>query len=112
MPLVSLQRLIRRLACTRRRPGGDRPSPETLAWAVTVASRHVPEATCLVRSLVVQALFEAYGWPARLRVGFARAIDGTLEGHAWVEGPDQRLIGIDARRPYVTVPLREEIRPS
>jgi hypothetical protein len=112
MPLVSLQRVIRRVVRNGRGQRDDRPSPDTLAWAVTVAGSYAPGATCLVRALSLYTLLEAYGWPARLCVGFARALDGTLEGHAWIEGPGQSLIGIDLRRPYVTLPLFEEVRPS
>jgi hypothetical protein len=112
MSLVSLLRVIRRVARNSRERRADRPSPDTLAWAVTVASAYAPGATCLVRALALYTLLEAYGWPARLCVGFARALGGALEGHAWVEGPDRRLIGIDVRRAYVTLPLFEEARPT
>jgi hypothetical protein len=47
------------------------------------ASRYVPRATCLVRALTVQALLEAHGWPARLRIGVAGAPGWAA--HAWVE---------------------------
>ncbi len=57
--------------------------PREVAGAVMSASRYVPRATCLVRALTVQALLEAQGWPAWLRIGVAGAPGWAA--HAWVE---------------------------
>lgn len=109
VPLVSLRRVVRRAARRGRAHFADRPSPDTVVWAVTVMSRYAPGSTCLVRALALQALLEVYGWPSRLRVGLGRGADGALVGHAWVEGPDRRLIGDDTRFPYFPLPLFEEV---
>jgi hypothetical protein len=110
MPLVSLQKVARRAVRRGRAHSGDRPSPDTVIWAVTATSRYLPRSTCLARALVLQTLLEVYGWSSRLRVGFGRAADGSLAGHAWVEGPDRRSIGHDTRIPYIPLPLFEEVR--
>lgn len=111
MPLVSLQRVLGRLghkAAWPRRDGGL--APDTVVWAVTAVSCYVPRATCLVRALALQTLLEAYGWPTQLCVGISRAADGTLGGHAWIEGPDGRVINGDARIPYTPLLLFDEVR--
>jgi hypothetical protein len=110
MPLVSLQQSIRRGARRARTHCDDRPLPFTVIWAVSATSRYLPRATCLARALVLQTLLDGHGWPSRLRVGFGRAADGSLAGHAWVEGPDRRPIGHDTRILYIPLPLFEEVR--
>jgi hypothetical protein len=109
IPLISLQRVIRRVARKGRARSDERLSADTVIWAVTVMSSYAPRATCLVRALVLQTLLEAYGWPSRLRLGLGRGVDGTLAGHAWVEGPDGRVMGDDTRIPYIPLPLFEEV---
>ncbi len=66
-----------------RWPALSRPTPREVAGAVMSASCYVPRATCLVRALTVQALLEAQGWPAWLRIGVAGAPGWAA--HAWVE---------------------------
>jgi len=70
---------------------------------VMSASCYVPRATCLVRALTVQALLEAQGWPAWLRIGVAGAPGWAA--HAWVEdahGPVTEADPVGRHIPVVT----------
>jgi hypothetical protein len=70
-----------------------RPSPERIAWAVRVARRYVPAATCLSQALAVRTLFRRQGYPAQLRIGVTKGERGQLEAHAWVESEGKIVIG-------------------
>jgi hypothetical protein len=111
VPLVSVQRVLNRFARnTARASRGDGPAPDTVAWAVTAAGGYVPWATCLVRALALQTLLGAHGWLTRLCVGFGHGADGTLGGHAWVEGPDGRVVNRDPQIHYVPLLLFDKDR--
>src|SRR5690349_17801779 len=94
LPFTLLRRFITSTAA--RRPGPDHPRQyaETVAWAVVAASRRAPgRSSCLSRALTVQALLARAGCPSRLHVGVMRGLEGSVEGHAWVEYEDRILIG-------------------
>ncbi|MEK7404205.1 MAG: lasso peptide biosynthesis B2 protein [Acidobacteriota bacterium] len=63
--------------------GRGRHSRERVAWAVGVASRYVPRATCLVQALAAQRLLAQEGYAAELRVGVSTGVG--FRAHAWVE---------------------------
>ena len=67
--------------------------PAALAWAVRAAARYVPRATCLTQALTLEALLADVGLTADVRIGVARASDGSFEAHAWVVGDHEVLIG-------------------
>jgi hypothetical protein len=111
MPLVSVRRVLNRFSRTSAQAGrGAGPAPGTVVWAVTAVSGYVPRTTCLVRALALQTVLEAHGWPSRLCVGIGHGADGTLGGHAWIEGPGGRVIDGDARIPYTPLLLFDEVR--
>ncbi|OLE50005.1 MAG: hypothetical protein AUI36_19800 [Cyanobacteria bacterium 13_1_40CM_2_61_4] len=89
--------LSRLLAFTRPAghdlPKAGRADPAQIAWAVRVASRYVPRATCLVQALTAKALLENVGHSAVLHIGVAKARDDRLEAHAWVECFDTVISG-------------------
>lgn len=87
--VVSLPRLRRkpRLAA---RPGAD---PARIAWAVCVASRFVPRATCLVRALAAHRLLAQHGHVSDLRIGVAKSAADGFAAHAWVEYGGAVLVG-------------------
>jgi hypothetical protein len=66
---------------------------ETVAWAVTVAARRVPAATCLTQALAGMLLLARHGHAAELRVGVARGDDGALRAHAWVDSGGRTILG-------------------
>jgi hypothetical protein len=71
----------------------DQPSADRIAWAVRVASRYVPAATCLPQALAVRMLFKQQGYPARLHIGVAKGEREQLEAHAWVESQGRIVVG-------------------
>lgn len=75
--------------------GRARPdlAPERFVWAVEIASRFVPCATCLVRAVALQGLLRHSGHRSQLLVGVALGEDGTLSSHAWVECEGRIILG-------------------
>src|SRR5438128_8902961 len=59
-------------------------TPQRLAWAVRVASRFVPAATCLTQSLALHRLLARSGYASRVQIGVAKE-NGRFQAHAWVE---------------------------
>lgn len=81
-------------------------APETLRQArtaVTRAARALPfRTTCLVRALAEMRILAREKAPAELCIGFRRAPDGRLAGHAWVvqsgrPAPFNSAYGVAAR---------------
>ena len=66
-------------------------SPRTIAWAIRLASRYVPRATCLTQALAAQRLLNRAGFENRLQIGVARKEE--FESHAWIECDGCILIG-------------------
>ena len=63
------------------------------ARIVAFASRYGPyRANCLPTSLVLRRYLLRQGIQANLRVGVRKAIDGSLDAHAWVEHAGEPLI--------------------
>jgi len=85
-------RLVRRLRWDKTPVLSKIPSPERMAWAVAVASRYVPKATCLVQALAGQALLARRGQASRLHIGVAKP-EGLFEAHAWLEWEGHVLLG-------------------
>jgi len=71
----------------------DQPSADHIAWAIRVASRYVPAATCLPQALAVRTLYKQQGYSARLHIGVAKGEGGQLEAHAWVESQGRIVVG-------------------
>jgi Transglutaminase-like superfamily len=95
LPFTFLRRAITPGAAGTRPIRSDaRLYAETVAWAVSAASRRMPgRSTCLSRALTVQAMLAGAGCPSRLQVGVMRGPQGAVEGHAWVEYEGRVLIG-------------------
>ena len=106
LPFRVVQQAVARAAAVRGAP----VPVERLVWAVTVASRHVPRATCLTRALAGQALLARHGHAARLRIGVARGEGGRFEAHAWVEDEQGPVIG--APEPGRFTPLPALLSPE
>jgi hypothetical protein len=99
-----LQPPFRRLA----RPRTSRHSPSQIAWAITVASSYVPNATCLVQALAAEFILSRSGHPSRLHIGVARGEPGrTLDGHAWIESSGQVVLGGAAAYRYRSLFTRD-----
>jgi Transglutaminase-like superfamily len=110
-PLSTLRRLLVKLRTVEHIVWANRDSAkiDKIAWAVAVASRYVPAATCLTQALAGQILLAHYGEAALLRIGVAKNEAGKLEAHAWVESRGRVVIG-DSRElfRYTVLPSVEE----
>jgi hypothetical protein len=74
----------------------SRYSPGQIAWAVTVASSYVPNASCLVQALAAEFILSRTGHASRLHIGVAPDKPRTgrsLDAHAWLECDGQVLLG-------------------
>jgi hypothetical protein len=89
--------LRRYLAKAERRPAsklkGGTLEINKIIWAVAVASRYVPVATCLTQALAGQVLLKQHCAPALLRIGVMKNQRGALQAHAWIESQGQVVIG-------------------
>lgn len=94
-----------------RRPGLPRPGEVPAgrwAWAVRVAARRIPGASCLTQALALQWLLARAGQSARIHVGVAKQGARGFEAHAWLESRGEILIGgdrpLDGFMPILTLP--------
>ena len=94
--VISLPSLLKILATFYHHPFSNdhsRNSLSSIAWAVTVSSRYIPRATCLVQGLTTQVLLAYEGIPSDLCIGVAKDNPASFEAHAWVEVEGQVVIG-------------------
>jgi hypothetical protein len=116
LPLVSFKTLHVLLLRVPRRTGRElqpRPLPaDRLAWAITVASRYVPQTrNCLIQALAAWTLLLGRHHPAFLRIGVANGPDRQFKAHAWVESDGKVVIGGSAELASYT-PLVLEGNPT
>jgi hypothetical protein len=93
LPLPALRRLLAKLRTSERTSPEDSANIEKIIWAVTLASRYVPAATCLTQALAGRILLAQHGEPAILRIGVIKNEEGELDAHAWVESRGRIVIG-------------------
>jgi hypothetical protein len=93
VPFSRLQSLACRLAGVPRVDRNRTHQADRLAWAVAVASRFVPGATCLPQALAGRVLFSREGYPADIHVGVAKTPDSQFKAHAWLESEGRVVIG-------------------
>jgi hypothetical protein len=93
LPLPTLRCLLTKLKPSEPIDREASANIEKIVWAVSVASRYVPAATCLTQALAGQILLAQHGEPALLQIGVAKNEAGDLEAHAWVESRGRIVIG-------------------
>ena len=94
VPFGTLQRALERMArSSAKLPVADQDSINRVTWALKVASRIVPSATCLTQALAAQVMLGRRAQPIDLRIGVAKTAEGRLEAHAWVELEGRIVIG-------------------
>lgn len=94
LPFRVVRRLLARLMHgSTGAPASDGTLVNRIVWAVNVASRYVPMATCLTQALVSEMLLRRYGYPASMHIGVARSEGGQFQAHAWVESNGSVVIG-------------------
>jgi hypothetical protein len=107
----------RRSIESARGPSGKGiPSPERLAWALQVASRTVPGASCLTQALAGHLMLARAGKPGLVRIGVRRSQDGQFQAHAWLLSGTDVLVGnteVDQYKVLLQIPANHgEIRRS
>ena len=73
--------------------GGEELPEDMLVWAVGIASRYVPKATCLAQALTVQLFLKQSGRQASLHIGVNGSEESRLCAHAWVVSQGRVLFG-------------------
>jgi hypothetical protein len=91
MPLRRLRPLADYFGTRVMRPERA-PSANHLSWAVSAASRYIPQASCLTQAIALHILLKRAGYPSRVRIGVAKE-HGKFASHAWVESQDKIIIG-------------------
>jgi hypothetical protein len=67
-------------------------SVDQLSRAVSIASRYVPQATCLTQAVALHILLKRGGFQSRVRIGVSKN-NRKFESHAWVENQGQIVLG-------------------
>ena len=95
LPFQTLRSLLARMSGPPpAMPEADQASMERVAWAVSVASWHIPGvSTCLVQALAAQVLLGRRGHAASLRIGVERTTESGFQAHAWVESQGKSVVG-------------------
>jgi len=83
---------IKELQAWATKAGHGSIAVDRLTWAVKVASRMMPGATCLCRALALQRLLAKNGHGSELRIGVEKEGD-RFGAHAWLVHGDRVLIG-------------------
>jgi transglutaminase superfamily protein len=88
-----LRRMLGKVMKVHAPVGPHSLPPDTLAWAVGAARRHLPfPATCFGEAVAAEALFRKHGYAPVMRVGAMRR-DGVFQAHAWLELNDVVVVG-------------------
>jgi hypothetical protein len=94
LPFRNVRELLTRFSgAEKARVSPEEVPLERVAWAVTIASRYVPAASCLTQALVTKVLLGRLGHHAIVRIGVARSEQGEFQAHAWVESNGKIVIG-------------------
>lgn len=88
LPAETARRMV-----TRAASGAEGESVRQLVWAVKVASRYLPCATCLTQAVAAQALLDHSGFPSQVQIGVAKDELRRLHAHAWVVCQGQVVLG-------------------
>lgn len=100
---VVLRRVASYVGRTADRPKAGMP-PQRVGWAVRVASRLVPRASCLTQALAAQILLAKHGHDSRLHLGVAREEPAGFRAHAWVESEGEIVVGGEELATYTVLP--------
>ncbi len=88
-------RVVRRILTRRtaRKAAATGASGERIGWAIDIAKRFVPNATCLPQAIAAESLLRRSGLPALMHIGVKKSVDGKLDAHAWVESEGHIIVG-------------------
>ena len=90
LPVETARKVVARTAS-----GASSDSVKQVVWAVGVASRCVPRATCLTQAIAAQSLLANSGFPSQVEIGVARDKNElrSFQAHAWVVCQGQVVLG-------------------
>jgi hypothetical protein len=92
IPFRWIQRALEQRAPERAQEFRDRArTARDVVWAIRLASRYVPRATCLTQALAAQVLLARSGIESRIVVGVSNR--ESFQAHAWVESNGSILLG-------------------
>jgi hypothetical protein len=97
-------------ACRPSKSFAGRYGDLQIGRAVRLASRYVPQATCLTQALTAQMLLNWAGIEAKTLIGVRR--NEKFEAHAWVECGGRVLVGGAAQSATYSPMLTLEGRPQ
>jgi hypothetical protein len=104
LPLSGLRRLLEGEGHGR---GGknqaEASAMERIIWAVELAARYVPCATCLTQALACRKLMHQEGFAGELRLGVTKDEEGRFQAHAWLEQDGRVLMGGGRREQYTAL---------
>ncbi len=106
LPFRALRPLISRLtrATVSTTTMTESAAIASVTWAVRIAARVVPAATCLVQAMAAQFLLGRHGVESTLRLGVTRA-GGAFRAHAWIECRGRVVVGgVDSPSVYSLLP--------
>lgn len=71
----------------------DRLTASRVRWAIGIAQRLIPDATCLPQAIAAESLLIRDGHDVALRIGVMKNAAGKIEAHAWVECEGRVVVG-------------------
>ena len=106
LPFRTLQRVSEYLRRPDRKGQGNAVGAQDIVWAVCLAARYIPRATCLVQALAAHILLGRHGHPGELHIGVALDANRAFRAHAWVESGGEVVIG-QSEEPYSKILVLE-----
>jgi hypothetical protein len=76
--------VVQRLPSAKIRAAKTIHSVDQMVWAIKIASRCLPGATCLTQALAARVLLARFGYKSRVEIGVAKDEQGRFEAHAWL----------------------------
>ena len=79
-------------------------SAEQVGWAVTRAARYVPfSAVCLPQAMAARIMLRRRGVSSVLHFGAAKAQQGPLDWHAWLDAAGVRVTGYPVAEGFTVI---------
>jgi hypothetical protein len=103
-PFPTIMRTLKRLKSRRLRASCALHTIERLTWAVRVASRYVPQATCLTQGISGKLLIEScIDRDVGLQIGVRLNEQKRIEAHAWIECEGEVVLGGESASSFTPI---------
>lgn len=93
IPSRWIVRGLARFDAARSPEGVALASVSSIVWAIEVASRRIPRASCLTQAIAAKLLLRTFGYDAKLCLGVTAVDASALRAHAWLERNGQPILG-------------------